>query len=402
MPRNGSGSYNLPAGQPVVTNTVISSSVQNTLTADLATALTASIAADGQTPVTANLPMTGFKHTNVANGVAATDYAALGQVQTAGQSQTYTAFTTAGTAPAYTITSLPLYGAYAANQRMRVKFHSAGTAGNNQLNRDGLGAKNIKQYDSSGAKIPAVITANLLADVEYDGTDMVILDPLPVLSSINSVINGSFVVNQQVVSGTVTLGAGIYGHDMWKAGAAGCTYTFSTTNGLTTLNISAGSLQQVIESVNVPSGVNTMVLSWTGSAQGKIAAGAYAASGVTASVTGGSDLTIEFNTGTLTKVKLELGAAATAFVARLLTDELILCQRYFELVSGTHTNSSMSFYHHEYKVTKRSTPTITLVSGSTGGADFDAGGAAFSLRCPVGTVGAGGTLDWTLAADARL
>ena len=36
---------------------------------------------DGQGIATANLPMGGFKHTNVANGVAASDYAAFGQIQ---------------------------------------------------------------------------------------------------------------------------------------------------------------------------------------------------------------------------------------------------------------------------------------------------------------------------------
>ena len=36
MPRNGSGTYQLPAGQPVVTGTVISSSTFNTLTDSVA------------------------------------------------------------------------------------------------------------------------------------------------------------------------------------------------------------------------------------------------------------------------------------------------------------------------------------------------------------------------------
>lgn len=58
MARNGSGTYNLPAGQPVVTGTTISSTTFNTLTADLATALTQSISADGQTPITGPLRST--------------------------------------------------------------------------------------------------------------------------------------------------------------------------------------------------------------------------------------------------------------------------------------------------------------------------------------------------------
>ena len=81
MPRNGSGTYQLPAGQPVVTGTVISSSTFNTLTTDLANALTQSISKDGQTPPTANLPMGGFKLTGLGNGSASTDSITYGQVQ---------------------------------------------------------------------------------------------------------------------------------------------------------------------------------------------------------------------------------------------------------------------------------------------------------------------------------
>lgn len=98
---------------------------------------------------------------------------------TSAQTQSATAFTTAGTAPAFTLTPTPAPAAYAAGQRFRVKFNAAGTTGSNTLNFSGLGAKNIKQYDAYGTKVAGVVTANLLADVEYDGTDMVILDPLP-------------------------------------------------------------------------------------------------------------------------------------------------------------------------------------------------------------------------------
>ena len=55
MSRNGSGTYTLPAGNPVVTGTTISSSWANTTLTDIATALSNSIAADGQTPITGAL-----------------------------------------------------------------------------------------------------------------------------------------------------------------------------------------------------------------------------------------------------------------------------------------------------------------------------------------------------------
>jgi len=47
----------------------------------MATGLSTCLTKDGQTTVTANLPMANFKHTGVATGTNRTDYAALGQVQ---------------------------------------------------------------------------------------------------------------------------------------------------------------------------------------------------------------------------------------------------------------------------------------------------------------------------------
>lgn len=143
-----------------------------------------------------------------------------------------------------------------------------------------------------------------------------------------AIINGNFAVNQRGVSGTVTLAAGAYGHDRWKAGSSGCTYTFATSNNVTTITITAGSLLQVIEGNNLFSG--TYILSWTGSAQGRIGAGSYGASGITATVTGGINLNIEFNAGTLSKVQFNAGATALPFQPRSFAEELALCQRYYE------------------------------------------------------------------------
>lgn len=150
-----------------------------------------------------------------------------------------------------------------------------------------------------------------------------------ILQGRNKLINSNFLINQRAVSGSVVLAAGVYGHDRWKAGASGCSYTFASSNGKTTLTISAGSLQQVIASEEVPIGTTTCVLSWEGSAQGKIGAGSYGSSGVTQSVTGGSNLTIEFNTGTLAIPQLEVGNYATAYEQKTYSEEFDNCWRYF-------------------------------------------------------------------------
>jgi hypothetical protein len=104
MSRNGSGVYSLPAGNPVVTGTTISSTWANTTLSDIATALTGSVAADGQTAMTGNLQMGTNKITNL--GVATTSGDALSYGQAA------------------TISALTVSGAFAANG---VATFSAGT-----------------------------------------------------------------------------------------------------------------------------------------------------------------------------------------------------------------------------------------------------------------------------------
>lgn len=111
-------------------------------------------------------------------GLLRADYPSYPSQAPAIQSQLNTAFTTAGSAGTLTVTTTPAYGALAANQRMRLKFSQAST-GTDTLNRDGTGAKSLKQYDASGTKGAASFAANQLCDVEYDGTDYVLLDALP-------------------------------------------------------------------------------------------------------------------------------------------------------------------------------------------------------------------------------
>jgi hypothetical protein len=75
MSRNGSGTYNLPAGNPVVTATTITSNWANTTLNDIATALTNSLAADGQTAATGNLNLNTNRIINVVNPSSAQDAA---------------------------------------------------------------------------------------------------------------------------------------------------------------------------------------------------------------------------------------------------------------------------------------------------------------------------------------
>ena len=164
----------------------------------------------------------------------------------------------------------------------------------------------------------------------------------------NRLIDAGFIINQRVyVSGTA-LAAGIYAHDRWKAGASGCTYTFTQGSAGVpiVITITAGSLQQVIEGCNMPEG-GTYVLSWTGTAQARFNDGTYSSSPLAVTgITAGANTTIEFNTGTLSFPQLEVGSSATGFEYRQYQQELALCQRYYEnnypvgLAPGTNISAT--------------------------------------------------------------
>jgi hypothetical protein len=71
MSRNGSGVYTLPATNPVVPGSTIATVWANGTMADIAAALTGSVAADGQTPMTGNLNLNSNKITSLAAGTVA-------------------------------------------------------------------------------------------------------------------------------------------------------------------------------------------------------------------------------------------------------------------------------------------------------------------------------------------
>lgn len=67
MARNGSGTYNLPTPFPsgFQNGTAIDAPTMNTVWNDIQTAMTASTAADGQTPITGNWNFGGYNLTNI-------------------------------------------------------------------------------------------------------------------------------------------------------------------------------------------------------------------------------------------------------------------------------------------------------------------------------------------------
>ena len=166
MPRNGAGTYTLPAGNPVVTGTTISSTWANNTLSDISTALTNSIAKDGQTSPTANLPMAGYKHTGAGSANALTDYARADQVANS-KLQYLTSVSGTDTITAYApITP----AAYAAGQSFRFISAGANTTTSVTLNVSGLGAIAVKKNGTTALAV-GDIPAAMMVEVIFDGTN---------------------------------------------------------------------------------------------------------------------------------------------------------------------------------------------------------------------------------------
>lgn len=164
MSRNGSGTYSLPAGNPVTTGTTISSTTHNNTLSDIATALSDSLAKDGQTTPTANLPMGGYAHTGVGDATARTQYAKVSQVQDGG----YVTLSSVSGTNTITATCAPAITAYAAGQFFT--FVSAGAnTGAVTLNINSLGAKAVTK-EGTTALAAGEIASGAVVCVEYDGT----------------------------------------------------------------------------------------------------------------------------------------------------------------------------------------------------------------------------------------
>ena len=194
MARNGSGTYSNPYSD-FVSGTVISSAQVDANNSDIATALTQSIAVDGQSSVTANIPLGANKLTGVAVGSAATDSVNLGQAQAEAMHWCGTA---GGSANAITLAPSPAITAYAAGQRFVWKASSNVNTGATTVAISGLGA--IALQDNGAALVAGNHAANKIF--------MGILDTTSTVQIIGVQISGTdpLIVSSLTVSGDALIG----------------------------------------------------------------------------------------------------------------------------------------------------------------------------------------------------
>ena len=181
MPFNGSGAFSPPGSDfPAVANTLIESAKFNNVINDIATGLSTCVTKDGQTVITANIPLAGFKLTGMGVGSAAADSVRLGQAQA---EAFIWAGTAAGTADDIELTVSPAITALAAGMRFLWIAGASPNTGAMTIAISGLSAVALK---NDGAAMAAnQHAAGKMYMGVYDGTAVQIV---PIRVSLASLI----------------------------------------------------------------------------------------------------------------------------------------------------------------------------------------------------------------------
>ena len=168
MSRNGSGTYTLPAGNPVVTGTTISSTWANNTLNDIAATLTDSVAADGQTPMTGDLDLNTNKVVNLEPATVAGNAVEY--------SQFVNATTTSVNITGGTINGTPIGATTAATGRFTtLEATSTLAVGTNTTVGGTLTVTGLGSFNGTGAlKIPAGTTGQqpspVVGMIRYNST----------------------------------------------------------------------------------------------------------------------------------------------------------------------------------------------------------------------------------------
>lgn len=175
----------------------------------------------------------------------------------------------------------------------------------------------------------------------------------------NAIINGNPIINQRAyVSGTATGGANQYTLDRWRVVTSGQSITFTDSANTRTVTAPAGGVEQVIEGINILSG--TYTLNWTGTATATVD-GVSVVKGGNVTLTGGTNATVRFISGTFSLAQLEPGTVATPFERRSYGQEFALCQRYYQTINIISGGRNDSFYTRAtvaFPVVMRAAPTV--------------------------------------------
>ena len=184
MSRDGNGNYSRVPGSGYPNGTTADGPEVDAEMDDIATALTQSMSKDGQTVPTANLPMGGYRHTNVDDAAARTDYARADQVQDG----TFCTLSSVSGADTITATAPVSMAAYVAGQQFA--FVSAGAnTGAVTLNINSIGAKAVTKRGAT-ALTASDIASGESCVVQYDGTQFQLIGVPTQVSAASSTVAG--------------------------------------------------------------------------------------------------------------------------------------------------------------------------------------------------------------------
>lgn len=219
MPRSG-GTYTLPAGNPVISGTTISSTWANTTLSDLGNEITNSLPRDGTAAPTANMTWGNFRLGTLGDPVNPQDAVNARTLQANGGIIPLSAV--GGTSTAYTATAPLGFSAYIAGQYFTF-IPNATNTGACTLNINGLGAVPIVSRGNS-----AIVAIQLLSShpytLYYDGTSFrIFAEGGVILTRVSSTAGASINLPHGAAPTTPNNG------DMWTTTVA----TFVRINGAT-------------------------------------------------------------------------------------------------------------------------------------------------------------------------
>lgn len=194
MAFNGSGTFTVDTvGTPFVYDTVIDFLTVNNVLAELEQALSLTVCKDGQTTLTGDLSMSGFRLTNLGSPIHRLDAPTV--ESSLNRTFSYNG-SVGGTANAITVSLLAAPASYVAGMRFTFVAGSTNT-GAVTINVSALGVKNVMK-PFAVALTAGDIIAGQIVDVQYDGTQFIIMSPLYAEGSWTPSVGGTATYTNQI------------------------------------------------------------------------------------------------------------------------------------------------------------------------------------------------------------
>lgn len=378
MSRNGTGTYTLPAGNPVVTGTTISSTWANNTLSDIATALTQSLAKDGQTVPTANIPMGSFKITG------------LGAPTTAGDALAYGSSLGAVTATTGTFSGnvqmASANGGQLAGLRNKIINGNMGVfqRGTTAVVANGYGPADRWLTQTTGDTFSTTQGAFVSGDTLYDTGGAQYFTQIAVTSVANA---ANFCVFSQSIEDVRILAGQTVTVSFWAKAASGTpsiglNFDQNFGSGGSPSSVASGTGQaqaltttwtKYTKTFSIPS-INGKTIGTTANTSFTVLY-IWLDAGSSNDTRSGS-IGQASKTVSIAQVQVEIGSVSTPFEFRPIGMELALCQRYFERAfmypsSGTNptgqlfeaSTTSIAYGRVPLQAQKRATPTVA-VSGT--------------------------------------